>query len=107
MRMHWILLGAAILLDIGGTIALKYSKGCTILGPSIVMGVCFALSLVALAVAVKSIDLGIAYAIWGGLGTAITVMLGIWLFKEPMTAVKMFSVLLIILGIVGLNLSSE
>ncbi len=107
MWMHWILLGAAVLLDIGGTMALKYSKGCTLVGPTIAMGVCFTLSLVALAIAVKSIDLGVAYALWAGLGTAITVLLGIWLFKEPVSAMKMFSVLLIILGIVGLNLSAE
>ncbi|MEZ4701032.1 MAG: multidrug efflux SMR transporter [Rhodothermales bacterium] len=105
--MHWALLTIAIILDIVGTVALKMSDGCSHPGPTLTMVACFFFSLVALAGAVKSIDLGLAYALWAGVGTAVTVLVGIWMFKEPVTALKVVSLGLIILGIVGLNLAQD
>lgn len=102
--MPWLLLTLAVVLDIVGTVALKLSDGFTQLWPSVVVIGCYLLSLGALAGAVKEIDLSLAYALWAGVGTALTVLIGIWWFKEPATALKLASIALIILGIVGLNL---
>ncbi|RMH63355.1 MAG: QacE family quaternary ammonium compound efflux SMR transporter [Bacteroidetes bacterium] len=102
--MPWLFLALAVALDIVGTVALKLSDGLTRLWPSVMMLGCYLLSLGALACAIKEIDLSLAYSLWAGVGTALTVLVGIWWFKEPVTALKLASVLLIILGIVGLNL---
>lgn len=104
MYMPWLLLALAVALDIVGTVALKLSDGLRHLGPTIVTIACYLLSLGALAGAVKEIDLGLAYALWAGVGTTRTVLIGIWWFKEPATTLKLASLALIILGIVGLNL---
>ncbi len=107
MAIYWLLLGLAIVLDVIGTVALKLSEGCTQPGPTLTMVGCFFLSLIALAGAVKAIDMSLAYALWAGAGTAVTVVLGILLFNEHVSALKVASVVLIILGIVGLNLSDK
>lgn len=57
-----------------------------------------------LTIALKKIDVGIAYAVWAGIGTALIAGIGMFYFKEPMNLVKVVSILLIIIGVVGLNL---
>jgi len=103
--MHWLLLALAIVLEVAGTTAMKYSNGLSNLIPSLLMSLFYVLSIVALAFALKKIELSIAYAIWAGMGTAIIAMLGIFYFQESVSAMKVISVLLIVVGVVGLNLS--
>lgn len=101
---HWLYLAAAIFLEVAGTTSMKLSAGFTRLLPSALIFVFYALSFVALTLALRRIDLGVAYAIWAGIGTALIAVIGIVGFDEPLTALKLASIGLIIAGVVGLNL---
>ena len=101
--MPWFLLALAILSEVVGTLALKMSNGFSILIPSIIVVVGYGTSLWFLALCLKSFDVGMTYAIWAGTGTALVSIAGIFLFKEPMTAIKAVSLALVILGVVGLR----
>jgi len=103
---YWIYLMAAIAFEVAGTTAMKMSEGFTRTWPSVAMGVFYLLSLTALTFALKRFDMSMAYAIWSGLGTALITIVGVYLFKEPVTLIKVGSIVLIILGVVGLHLSS-
>ncbi|WP_017721453.1 DMT family transporter [Kamptonema formosum] len=103
--MRWIPLILAILLEVAGTTCMKFSKGFTEIFPSILMALFYVLSLSSLTIALKRIDLSVAYAIWSGLGTALIAILGILWFKEPANTLKIMSIGLIIIGVIGLNLS--
>jgi small multidrug resistance pump len=101
-----LLLLLAILSEVVGTIALKASEGFTRLGPNVLMVVGYGLSLFLLALALKQIPLGVAYAIWSGLGTAGAVVAGILLWRESLNLVGIVGILFIIAGVVLLNIFS-
>ncbi|MDO3680612.1 DMT family transporter [Paenibacillus ehimensis] len=103
--MYWLYLGAAIALEIAGTISMKFSQGFTRLTPSILMVVFYLLAFTALNFSLKQIDVSVAYAIWSGLGTAVIAVIGYLYFNESMSLLKAGSIVLIILGVIGLNLS--
>lgn len=102
--MHWILLAIAIAAEVAGTTFMKLSFGFTKLVPSILMAVAYLLSLSVLNLALKGIPVSVAYAIWSGMGTVLVAGVGWALFSEQMSLLKLVSILLIILGVVGLNL---
>ncbi len=102
----WIWLIAAIGFEVAGTTMMKLSEGFSKLVPSVAMGIFYLLSLGALTMALKRIDVSVAYAIWSGLGTALIATIGVVLFGESMGVLKLVSIALIILGVVGLHLSS-
>ena len=102
--MHWLFLAGAILFEVAGTTSMKLSHGFTRLTPSILIFVFYAISFVSLTFAVKKIDMSVSYAIWSGVGTALIALIGVLYFKESMTTLKFFSLVLIILGVIGLNL---
>jgi len=104
---HWLFLIGAIVLEVAGTTAMKMSDGFTKTIPSVAMFVFYILSLVALTYALKKFDMSMAYAIWAGVGTAFITIVGIYFFKEPISVVKIGSIALIIIGVVGLHLSGE
>lgn len=104
--MHWILLVLAGLFEVGWAIGLKYSHGFTRLWPSVATVLAMAVSLGLLGLAMKSLPVGTAYAIWVGVGAVGTVILGIVLFGEPVNALRVVSVLLIVAGLVGLKLAT-
>jgi len=104
---YWIYLILAIIFEVLGTTAMKVSDGFTKTVPSVAMAVFYVLSLTALTYALKKFDVSIAYAIWSGVGTALITLIGVMYFKEPMGVVKMLSIALIIVGVVGLHLSGE
>lgn len=103
--MTWLYLVLAILLEVSGTTCMKLSEGFTKTVPSILLFVFYTLSFGMLTLALKRIDVSVAYAVWSGMGTALIATIGILYFKEPMTALKLISLALIIGGVVGLNLS--
>ncbi len=105
--MQWIHLLIAGIFEISWAIGLKYSHGFSQIIPSIITVVCMILSFYFLALALKSLPLGTAYAIWTGIGTLGTVVLGIILFKEPATALRLGCILLILTGITGLKIISS
>lgn len=104
--MPWILLILAGLLEVGWAIGLKYTEGFTRLWPSVGTVAAMAMSLALLGIAMKSLPVGTAYAVWVGVGAVGTVILGIVLFDEPANALRIGSVLLIVAGLVGLKLAS-
>jgi small multidrug resistance pump len=104
--MSWIYLFTAIMLEVCGTTCMKMSQGFTKLTPSVLLFVFYALSFAVVTLAIKRIEISVAYAIWSGLGTALIAGVGILWFKESLTLFKVASLALIILGIVGLKLSS-
>jgi small multidrug resistance pump len=105
--MHWLTLTAAIVLEVMGTTSMKLSEGFTRLLPSIGVFTFYSASLVMLTLALKKWDVSVAYAIWSGLGTALIVVVGVFWFGEALTWMRAVSILLILIGVVGLNLSGS
>ncbi len=103
---YWILLGLAILFELLGTTSMKLSDGFSRLWPSISLFVCYAIAFSCLTFALKKLELSMTYAIWSGVGTALTAVIGVFLFKETMNLQKLFFISLIIVGVLGLNLGS-
>ena len=104
--MNWLILLLAGLLEIAWAIGLKYSEGFTRFWPSVWTLVAMVASMVLLAIAMKSLPVGTAYAVWVGIGAVGTVVLGIVLFNESADFWRMASVGLIVAGIVGLKLAT-
>ena len=102
--MAWIYLAIAGLFEIGWAIGLKYTQGFTRLVPTVLTLASMALSLGLLGLALKTLPVGTAYAVWTGIGTVGTAVLGIMLLEEPATAVRLARIGLIIAGIAGLKL---
>lgn len=103
--MAWLLLLVAGLLEVGWAIGLKYTEGFTRLWPSVGTLSAMAASVVLLGLAMKSLPVGTAYAVWVGVGAVGTAILGMVLFAEPATVGRLLSLGLIVAGIVGLKLS--
>jgi quaternary ammonium compound-resistance protein SugE len=103
--MAWVFLFLAGLFEIGWAMGLKQSEGFTRLVPSLLTAASMIVSLGLLGLALKTLPLGTAYAIWTGIGTAGTVIVGMLLHGEPASAVRLGCVALIMTGIVGLKLA--
>lgn len=101
--LQWLCLAGAILLEVAGTTSMKLSQGFSRPVPSVLLFVFYALSFTLMTIAVKKIDMSVSYAIWSGVGTALIAIIGIGFFKEPITALKVVSLLLIVAGVLGLN----
>lgn len=104
--MAWVYLGLAGLLEVLWATTMKQSEGFTRLGPTLVTAVAMAISVWLLAVAMRTLPLGTAYAIWTGIGTIGTAILGIVLFSEPAAALRLACIGMIAGGIIGLKLVS-
>jgi small multidrug resistance pump len=105
VAMHWVYLAVAILFEISGTTCMKLSQGFGRPWAAALMVLFYVISFSSLTLALKTMDLSIAYAIWAGVGTAVIAAIGIIWFKEPLTTLKLVSLTLVIVGIVGLNLA--
>jgi len=104
--MPWLILTIAGLFEIGWAIGLKYTEGFTRFWPTVGTVLSMIVSLWLLGIAMKSLPVGTAYAVWVGVGAVGTVVLGIVLLGEPANAARLLSVSLIIAGIVGLKLAT-
>ncbi|HYD00813.1 MAG TPA: quaternary ammonium compound efflux SMR transporter SugE [Phycisphaerales bacterium] len=104
--MAWIILLVAGMLEITWAIGLKYTEGFTRLWPSVVTVVALVASVYLLAIAAKSIPIGTAYAVWTGIGALGAAALGIVLFKEPATALRILFLCTLLGSIVGLKLTA-
>jgi quaternary ammonium compound-resistance protein SugE len=102
--MAWIYLTIAGLFEVGWAIGLKYTEGFTRLLPSLWTLTSMLLSIVLLGLALKTLPVGTAYAVWTGIGAVGTAILGIYLFNEPATTLRLMCIGLILSGIVGLKL---
>jgi quaternary ammonium compound-resistance protein SugE len=104
--MAWLLLLLAGVLEVGWAIGLKYTEGFTRLWPTIGTIAAMSVSLALLGIAMRSLPVGTAYAVWVGVGAVGTVILGIVLLNEPANAARLISVGLIVAGIIGLKLAT-
>ena len=104
--MNWLILILAGLFEIGWAVGLKYTEGFSRLWPSIGTVLAMVISLGLLGVAMKSLPLGTAYAIWVGVGAIGTATLGIFLLGEPATTGRIISLMFILIGIIGLKLAT-
>ncbi|HRO01252.1 MAG TPA: quaternary ammonium compound efflux SMR transporter SugE [Nitrobacter sp.] len=102
--MAWLLLFAAGLMEIGWAIGLKYTEGFTRLVPTVLTLAAMAISLGLLGLALKTLPIGTAYAVWTGIGAVGTAILGIMLFGDPATLARLACIGLIVAGIAGLKL---
>ncbi len=105
-KMAWLILLVAGLFEVGWAIGLKYSEGFTRFWPSTWTAITMLISLGLLGIAMKSLPVGSAYAVWVGVGAIGTALLGILLFGEAVTAARLISLALILAGIIGLRLAS-
>ena len=103
--MHWINLLAAIILEVLGTISMKLSKGFTNFWPSVMLFVFHFFSFTSLTFALKKINISVAYTIWAGLGMVLITIIGVRYFNEKLNPLKLVSIGLILIGVVGLNLA--
>ncbi|AWK87600.1 DMT family transporter [Azospirillum thermophilum] len=103
--MSWLYLTLAILFEIVGTSALKLSDGMTRLWPAATVVVCYVAAFGLLAQALRTIEVGVAYAVWSAAGTAAIAAIGILLFGEELSLMKVAGILLIVAGVVSLNLA--
>src|SRR6476469_3254430 len=106
MNMAWLYLFLAGLFEVGWAIGLKYTEGFSRLYPSLLTIAAMALSLALLGLALKTLPVGTAYAVWTGIGAVGTAALGIYLFDEPATALRIGCIGLIVGGIVGLKFAA-
>ncbi|KQT34006.1 MULTISPECIES: quaternary ammonium compound efflux SMR transporter SugE [unclassified Methylophilus] len=104
--MTWLILIVAGLFETAWAIGLKYTDGFSRFWPSLWTIVAMVISVWLLGLCVKTLPVGTAYAIWVGIGAVGTVILGILLFNEPVSALRIISLLLIIAGMIGLKLAS-
>jgi small multidrug resistance pump len=86
---------------------MKLSRGFAEIWPSVGVFVFYLGAAAAIILALRRLELSIAYAIWSGVGTALTVMIGIAFFREPLTAIKLASIALVVIGVAGLSLASK
>lgn len=103
--MHWIYLTLAILFEVAGTTCMKLTDGFSRLGPAVLMVVFYVVCYGFLTVAIKRVDVSVAYAIWSGIGTALIATIGALWFRESISLLKVCALLAIIGEVVALNLS--
>jgi small multidrug resistance pump len=106
-RLSVLYLATAIVLEICGTTFLKLSEGFTHIGPTGAVVLCYTASFAFLSLALRGIDLSVAYAVWSGVGTAIVAAIGIKCFGESAGTWKLLSLALIVSGVAGLHLSQR
>ena len=103
--MPWVLLGAAIVTEVAGTLALRASDGLTKLVPSIIVVAGYLASFGLLALVLKTLPVGIVYAIWAAVGVALVAVLGKLMFNDPVPPIAMIGMVLIVAGVVLVSLS--
>lgn len=99
----WLWLMIAILFGVLGTVAMKLSHGLSKINPIVCLVIFYTISFIALTLAMKMIPLTIVYAVWSGIGTALVALIGIIYFKESFSKKKIFFLLLIIMGVLGIH----
>lgn len=105
--MPWIMLTLAGLFEIGWAVAIKYTEGMTKVIPTSIMMISMAFSIYFLSVALRSLPLGTAYAVWTGIGVFGTVLFGIFIFGESVNPLRLFFLLMIFVAIIGLKLTTK
>jgi small multidrug resistance pump len=103
--MSWAYLFAAIVFEVAGTMSMKLSEGFTKLVPSVLIFVFYAVAFTLVTLAIRKIEISVAYTVWSGVGVALIALIGIFYFGEQITALKIASILLVITGVIGLRIN--
>lgn len=105
MSLSWLYLFAAIIFEVSGITCMKLSEGFTKITPSILVFVSYGLCVAFLTLCIKKLEVSVAYSVWAGLGTTLIAVIGMIWFRESITPIKLISISLIIIGVIGLNSS--
>jgi small multidrug resistance pump len=105
--MHWLALSGAIVCEIIGTLSLRSTNEFRRLGPSLLVVCAYAASFYLLSIALRGIEVGVAYAIWSAVGTTFIATFGIVFWGESRSVLKLMSIALVVVGVIGLNLASR
>lgn len=105
--MAWVFMVGAIVFEVAGTVCMKLSEGFHHLLPATLMVPFYILCFACLTLAIRKIDVSVAYAVWAGVGTTLITIVGILWFDDPATILKIVAIALIVIGVVGLNLHME
>ena len=103
----WVVLSVAILLEVAGTTSMRLAEGFTRLTPSVMIFVFYAASFALNTLVIRVLGLSVVHGVWSGVGRVLTARIGIWYFEEPATAIKMVSIGLIVIGVMGLHSASR
>ncbi len=103
MSLSWLYLFAAIIFEVSGITCMKLSAGFTKVTPSILVFVSYGLCVAFLTLCIKKLEVSVAYSVWAGLGTTLIAVIGMIWFRESATPIKLISISLIIIGVIGLN----
>jgi small multidrug resistance pump len=103
----WAVLSLAIVLEVAGTTCMRLSESFTRLTPSVLIFVFYAVSFALNTLIIRTLGLSVVYAVWSGVGTVLTALIGFLYFREPATAMKMVSIGLIVIGVMGLHAASR
>ncbi len=103
----WALLGVAIVFEVAGTTCMRLSEGFSRFTPSVLIFVFYAASFALNTIIMRTLGLSVVYAVWSGVGTVLTALIGYLYFKEPATALKMISAGLVVIGVFGLHTASR
>ena len=103
---NWLFLGAAIMAEVAATSALKASEGFTRLWPSVVVALGYGIAFYCLSLTLRTIPVGVAYAIWSGLGVVLVALLSWWLFGQKLDLAALLGMGLIVAGVLVMNLFS-
>lgn len=103
----WLALWASVVAEVLGTLALRAADGLTKPWPSIAVVLCYGCAIWLMSVSVKRLEMGLAYAVWAGSGTALTAVIGILWFQEASTWLRLLGLAFIVLGVLALNLSTH
>jgi len=103
MSISWLYLVAAVIFEVLGTTCMKLSQGFTKVVPSALIFICYGLCFTCMTICLKKIEVSVAYSFWAGLGTTLIAFIGILCFRESTSTIKLISIILIIIGVIGLN----
>jgi small multidrug resistance pump len=102
----WSLLGVSVISEVVGTVALKQSAGFSKAVPAILAGSCYVLAVWLMAIAMKRIEMGTTYAVWAASGTALTAVVGMAVYDEDASPLKLLGLVLVVVGVAVLNLGT-
>jgi small multidrug resistance pump len=102
--MAWLVLGASVISEVAGTVALKQSEGFTKLGPAVFAGFFYVVAVWLMAIAMRQLEMGVTYAVWAASGTAFTALVGVAFYGEQVSASKFCGILLVLLGVFVLSI---
>ncbi|MCB1994866.1 MAG: multidrug efflux SMR transporter [Burkholderiaceae bacterium] len=107
LNQAWAVLAGAIVLEVAGTTCMRLSEGFTRLTPSVLIFVFYIASFALNTLVIRTLGLSVVYAVWSGVGTVLTAGIGFLWFREPATALKLVSIGLIVIGVMGLHASTR